>query len=109
MSEPPAAARVAPRWGADEQAERPRNLLVLLAYENRIQAGVDHRDIAEQAIAPLAVRQLLTVLDLRSRHVIVETYLHDRSVADVGRELGITESRVYQIRTAALRAMRSAA
>jgi hypothetical protein len=37
VGKPPAAARPAPRWGADEQAERPRNLLVLLAYENRIE------------------------------------------------------------------------
>jgi RNA polymerase sigma factor for flagellar operon FliA len=50
---------------------------------------------------------LLVQLSRRRRFVIEAYYLAGRSMADIGRELGVTESRVCQILTLALRQMRA--
>jgi RNA polymerase sigma factor for flagellar operon FliA len=63
--------------------------------------GYDRVDDA--ATIPL----LLIHLSPRRRFVIEAYYLAGRSLADIGRELGVTESRVSQIHTQALRQMRA--
>jgi RNA polymerase sigma factor for flagellar operon FliA len=63
--------------------------------------GYDKVDTAE------TVPYLLAVLSRRSRFVIEAYYLAGRSLGDIARELGVTESRVSQIHTQALRQMRA--
>jgi RNA polymerase sigma factor (sigma-70 family) len=69
-----------------------------LGTTERGYAGVD---------AAVTIPYLLAVLSRRSRFVIEAYYLADRSLADIARELGVTESRVCQIHTQALRQMRA--
>jgi RNA polymerase sigma factor FliA len=66
-----------------------------------IDGGYDKVDSAE------TVPYLLAALSRRSRFVIEAYYLAGRSLADIARELGVTESRVSQIHTQALRQMRA--
>jgi RNA polymerase sigma factor for flagellar operon FliA len=63
--------------------------------------GYDRVDDAE------TIRLMLVHLSPRRRFVIEAYYLAGRSLADIGRELGVTESRVSQIHTQALRQMRA--
>lgn len=53
-----------------------------------------------------AVKRLLNVLPDRERHVVVEVDLKDRTLASVGEDLAVTETRVCQIRKDAHRRMR---
>jgi RNA polymerase sigma factor for flagellar operon FliA len=57
--------------------------------------------------AAMTVPYLLAVLSRRSRFVIEAYYLAGRSLADIGAELGVTEARISQIHTQALRRMRA--
>jgi RNA polymerase sigma factor for flagellar operon FliA len=57
--------------------------------------------------AAVTVPYLLAVLSRRRRFVIEAYYLAGRSMADIGAELGVTESRVCQIHAQALRQMRA--
>jgi RNA polymerase sigma factor (sigma-70 family) len=52
------------------------------------------------------VRDALTQLNDREREVIVMTYVEERSLSAIGAALGVTESRVCQIRARALRSLR---
>jgi RNA polymerase sigma factor (sigma-70 family) len=63
--------------------------------------GYDEVDAAE------TVPALLVQLSPRLRFVIEAYYFAGRSFADIAQELGVTESRVCQIRTLALRQMRA--
>ena len=45
-------------------------------------------------------------IDPRAREVIRRTFLEGQKLAEVGKSLGVTESRVSQIRTKALRTLR---
>jgi RNA polymerase sigma factor for flagellar operon FliA len=62
--------------------------------------GYDRVDDAE------TIRLMLVHLSPRCRFVIEAYYLAGRDLADIGRELSVTESRVSQIHTQALRQMR---
>jgi len=66
-----------------------------------IERGFDEVDAAE------TIPLLLVQLSRRPRFVIEAYYLAGRTIADIARELGVTESRVYQIHTQALRQMRA--
>jgi len=66
-----------------------------------IDLGYDKVDSAE------TIPYLLVALSRRSRFVIEAYYLAGRSLADIARELGVTESRISQIHTLALRQMRA--
>ena len=57
--------------------------------------------------AAVTVPLLLIQLSRRRRFVIEAYYLAGRSMADIGTELGVTESRVCQIHVQALRQMRA--
>ena len=57
--------------------------------------------------AAVTVPLLLVHLSRRRRFVIEAYYLAGRSMADIGAELGVTESRVCQIHVQALRQMRA--
>ena len=57
--------------------------------------------------AAVTIPTLLVQLSSRPRFVIEAYYLAGRSLADIGRELGVTEARVSQIHTQALRQMRA--
>jgi len=63
--------------------------------------GYDEVDAAE------TIPLLLVQLSRRPRFVIEAYYLAGRTLADIARELGVTESRVSQIHTQALRQMRA--
>lgn len=52
------------------------------------------------------LRSAVTTLPDRLRVVIVGLYLEDRSIADLAAELGVTESRISQLRTEALGLLR---
>jgi RNA polymerase sigma factor for flagellar operon FliA len=72
------------------------------AWEPRVhERGYDDVDAA------VTVPLLLVHLSRRHRFVVEAYYLAGRSMADIGRELGVTESRVCQIHTQALRQMRA--
>lgn len=60
-----------------------------------------------QVDAALTVRALLRLLTPRERYVIVRHDLHGLRLLDVGAELGLTESRISQIRKDALAKMRA--
>ena len=66
-----------------------------------IERGYARIDAAE------TVSLLLAVLSRQRRFVIEAYYLAGRTLADIARELGVTESRVSQIHTQALRQMRA--
>jgi RNA polymerase sigma factor for flagellar operon FliA len=88
----------------------PMSLDVLLAAvddggsawePSMIEHGYARIDAAE------TVSLLLVQLSRRRRFVIEAYYLAGRSMADIGAKLGVTESRVCQIHTQALRQMRA--
>lgn len=54
------------------------------------------------------VGRLLAVLSAREREVLCLLYAEDMALAEVGERLGVTESRVWQIREGALAKMRKA-
>ena len=56
----------------------------------------DHQEVVEA---------LESELDERERKVIFAHYYESRTLADIGRELGITESRVSQLHRQALRSI----
>lgn len=66
-----------------------------------IERGYARIEVAE------TVSLLLARLSRRPRFVIEAYYLADRTLADIARELGVTESRISQIHTLALRQMRA--
>ena len=66
-----------------------------------IERGYARVDAAE------TISLLLVHLSRQRRFVIEAYYLAGRSIADIGQELGVTESRVSQIHTKALRQMRA--
>jgi RNA polymerase sigma factor (sigma-70 family) len=78
--------------------------LDLLAKELR----ADYRG-TDDAEARHDVGRLLAVLDAREREVLRLTFVEVLPLADVGERLGVTESRVWQIREEALGKMRRAA
>lgn len=51
--------------------------------------------------------ELVAELPARSRHIIEASFFDGRSIRDIAPELGVSESRVSQIRSAALARMRS--
>jgi RNA polymerase sigma factor for flagellar operon FliA len=65
---------------------------------------IEHGYVEVEAAA--AVDSLLPLLRQRERYVIVAAYYGQRTLADIGAELGVTEARVSQIHTKALRKMR---
>jgi RNA polymerase sigma factor (sigma-70 family) len=52
------------------------------------------------------LREALEELDPRERQVIMLTFVEEQSLSEVGRALGVTESRICQIRARALRTLR---
>ena len=64
-------------------------------------------DAVELASDHVEVGRALDVLPDRERFVIVERYYGGRSLADIGRDLGVTESRVCQLHRRALRMLES--
>lgn len=60
----------------------------------------------ERAEASIVLPGLLRVLPDRERQVIVDIYLRERTAVQVAKDLGVTESRVSQLRKAALAQMR---
>jgi RNA polymerase sigma factor FliA len=73
---------------------------------NGWELGVTERGYAEVDAAE-TVPLLLIQLSRRRRFVIEAHYLAGRSLANIAQELGVTESRVSQIHTLALRQMRA--
>jgi len=87
----------------------PMSLDVLLdavGDESPWEPGVIERGYARIDAAE-TISLLLVQLSRRRRFVIEAYYLAGRSMADIGRELGVTESRVCQIHVQALRQMRA--
>lgn len=73
-------------------------------------------DLADSELTPeerliederrLYVHAAVAALPERLRYVVEETFFHDRQVSDLAEELGVTQSRVSQLRTEALALMR---
>ena len=61
----------------------------------------------EPGYAAVEVACILDKLNDVEAFVLRETYLNDRTLKDVGREMGVTEGRVCQIRSAAVKKARS--
>ena len=61
--------------------------------------GVDRREIVARGLAALSERE---------RRVIVDYYWHDRTLGEIGADLGVTESRACQIKARTLKRMRAA-
>ncbi len=85
--------------------------VVLSFHSQEAGSGIEER-ITDRSAGPeelLLQRERLgylhdaiAALPDRLRHVITATFLQERSIADVAAELGVTESRVSQLRTEAL-------
>ncbi len=52
------------------------------------------------------IQKLLQVLPSRERYVLEQYYFYERSLVDIGAELGVGEARVSQIKSRGLRLMR---
>lgn len=65
------------------------------------------RDRIEEEDAEEKVRSALASLPERERYVIEQTYLGDLTLLEVGDALGVTESRVCQIRTQGIARLRA--
>jgi len=87
--------------------------LSLDMLRNDVDDGGDGLDLGtiehgyDEVDAAVTVPLLLVHLSRRRRFVIEAYYLAGRSMADIGAELGVTESRVCQIHVQALRQMRA--
>jgi RNA polymerase sigma factor for flagellar operon FliA len=53
-----------------------------------------------------ALQAALNALPSRERHILAESYFAERPLRDIARDLGVTESRVCQLRAQALRRLR---
>ena len=63
----------------------------------------------DEVVDLLTLVGLVDALDARHRLVVVESYMHDRTLRDIAGQLHVTEARVSQIRTEAINTMRSQA
>lgn len=63
----------------------------------RDDAAVDPADLVDASVLHAELAAAVHRLDWRDRYVVEEVYLQNRKLADVGVDLGVTESRVCQI------------
>jgi RNA polymerase sigma factor FliA len=66
----------------------------------------DPQRALDDAATPAMVRAAVAALPARERTVVEGTYLRGRGLAAIGRELGVSASRVSQMRTTALNRLR---
>ena len=64
-------------------------------------------DALEQRDVTAALQAALAAMPERDRAVLVQSYIEGLTLSQIGQRLGVTESRVSQIRTKALREARS--
>jgi RNA polymerase sigma factor (sigma-70 family) len=83
----------------------------LLPDEYRDRGGVRTADNPEEHVCrQKMLRQLeraITKLSYQEQRAIVGTYLEEKNLLDVGAEMGLSESRVCQVRQAAIRKLRT--
>ncbi|GAB2677852.1 FliA/WhiG family RNA polymerase sigma factor [Thalassiella azotivora] len=115
----PTAQEVAERLGiglADldrRRADSERALLSLDAFDASIadtlpDAAPDPQQHLEQSEKIGYLRSAIAALPERLRHVAVGVYLEQRPMAELAAELGVTESRISQLRAEALTMLRDA-
>jgi RNA polymerase sigma factor for flagellar operon FliA len=104
-------------WGGRSLDYRRRSLRrwltsleELVAEERWIESQID-QDLGPEARAELAdcLRRLapaLAMLDEKSRYVLTQYFFGQRTLQDIARDFGVTESRVSQIKSAALATLR---
>jgi RNA polymerase sigma factor (sigma-70 family) len=105
-------------WGGRKGEKRHLSLDRLISDEEQMDAFGDtfpdlEMDAAADALAPLLaeadaaeVRRLLRFVTDRERQVLALYYWGGLTQIQIAREMGISESRVYQHRTAGLRRLR---
>ena len=95
----------------ESQAQLPDKLQTAMLYPRSLEAA---RDVASPgdpeedllcAETATLVKQAFDHLRGNERRVIREYYFEEKTLLDIGRELGVTESRVCQIKMSALRTM----
>lgn len=95
---------------AAELTEQTKMFSIDAHYGAIAEMVVDHSPTPEDRLLnqerTLFLRAGVEVLPTRMRHVIEGTFFHDTSDTDMAEELGITQSRVSQIRTEALALLR---
>ena len=117
----PSTSEVAAQLGVDvatiTQLTADVDRATVLNYESVVLGGADGESVLP-AMEPDPEAQVLArervnylhdavgVLPERLRHVVVASFFEDRSLQDIADELGVTESRVSQIRTEALGLLR---
>ena len=69
-----------------------------------LRSPMDHTAVTNR----LQVDRLLQMLSGRDRHVIISLFFHDRDSDTLAAEMGIAQSRVYQLRADAIEKMRKA-
>lgn len=93
------------RLRAGEERHYPPIPLSIEDLANQLRGPTPHGRTKARHV----VERLLGVLSPREREVLRLLYVEDLALAEVGKQLGITESRVCQIRVEALGKMRGAA
>jgi RNA polymerase sigma factor FliA len=69
-------------------------------------AQLDVADVLEQAELLAYLREAVNALPRRQREVILGQFVHGRTAAELANELGVTRSRISQLRTDALHELR---
>jgi RNA polymerase sigma factor for flagellar operon FliA len=96
------------------RGERERALLSLDAFDGAVADSLPSTSTPDPEQHALAVERLgylrasLEALPERLRAIVVGTFLEQRPMAEIAAELGVTESRVSQLRTEALALLRDA-
>ncbi len=86
------------RSGEDGDEESTRDLTDVQDFQKN-----DIRNPFEQGTRRFAVQQAITKLSDTERYVVVQYYYKGKPLATIGKRLGVTESRVCQIHTKALK------
>ncbi len=96
------------------RGERERALLSLDAFDGAVADSLPATSTPDPEQHALAVERMgylrasLAALPERLRAIVVGTFLEQRPMAEIAAELGVTESRVSQLRTEALGLLRDA-
>jgi RNA polymerase sigma factor for flagellar operon FliA len=96
------------------RGDRERALLSLDAFDGVVADGLAATSTPDPEQHALAVERMgylrasLQALPERLRAIVVGTFLEQRPMAEIAAELGVTESRVSQLRTEALALLREA-
>ncbi len=96
------------------RSDRERALLSLDAYDGAVADSLPATSTPDPEQHALAVERMgylrasLQALPERLRDIVVGTFLEQRPMSEIAAELGVTESRVSQLRTEALALLRDA-